>query len=180
MIEPLAAAVRVRLLRHARATLAAATHGTELPAPPTDDAFREPSVVFVTLKCDGELRGCVGNPYEKQALIEAVGLMTRRAALDDPRFAPMAADEVHRTTIEISRLSPPVKATRYDIVLGTHGVWVKRRGREGLLLPQVAFDPAVDVEEFLALACQKAGLPDRAWQDESVTITVFEAEVFGE
>ncbi|MCZ6917183.1 MAG: AmmeMemoRadiSam system protein A [Gemmatimonadetes bacterium] len=180
MIEPLAAAVRVRLLRHARETLAAVTHGTDLPVPPTGDAFQQPSVVFVTLKCDGELRGCVGNPHEKQALIEAVGLMTRQAALEDPRFAPMAADEVQRTTIEISRLSPPVEATRHDIVLGTHGVWVKRRGREGLLLPQVALHHAVDVEEFLGLACQKAGLPELAWQDESVTITVFEAEVFGE
>ena len=180
MIEPLADAARLRLLQHARATLAAVTQGTELPAAPADDALQKPSVVFVTLRCDSELRGCVGNPHEPQPLSKAVGLMTRQAALNDPRFSPMSADDVSRATIEISRLSPPVEATPDDIVLGTHGVWVTQGGREGLLLPQVARDHALDVEDFLALVCQKAGLPAVAWRDEGVRLTVFEAEVFGE
>jgi AmmeMemoRadiSam system protein A len=167
-------------LQHARATLAAVTQGMELPAAPADDTLLELSVVFVTLLYERQLRGCVGNPHEPHPLSEAVGRMTRQAALEDPRFPPMTADEVAGTTIEISRLSPPVEATHDDIVLGTHGVWVKSAGREGLLLPQVARDHSLDLEAFLALVCQKAGLPAVAWRDEAVTLTVFEAEVFGE
>ena len=152
----------------------------ELPAAPADDGLQEPSVVFVTLRCDSELRGCVGNPHEPHPLSAAVGLMTRQAALDDPRFPPMSVADVVRATIEISRLSPPVEATPEEIVLGTHGVWVTLGGRDGLLLPQVARDHALDVEDFLGLVCEKAGLRAVAWRDEEVQLTVFEAEVFGE
>lgn len=180
MSEPLAEAARLRLLQHARAVLGAVAQGSALPPPPADDALQELSVVFVTLRCDGELRGCVGNPHEQHPLGAAVGLMTRQAALDDPRFPPMTADEAARATIEISRLFPPRHATPEEIELGTHGVWVSQGGRQGLLLPQVAREHALDLEGFLELVCHKAGLPGVAWREEGVTLTIFEAEVFGE
>ncbi|MCH8938747.1 MAG: AMMECR1 family protein [Gemmatimonadetes bacterium] len=106
--------------------------------------------------------------------------MTREAATQDPRFPPVTPEEAPQVQIEISRLSEPVEATRDEIVIGRHGLVIRRGHNVGLLLPQVAAEFGCDVEEFLGLACRKAELPASAWQDANVTISVFEAEVFGE
>jgi AMMECR1 domain-containing protein len=89
-------------------------------------------------------------------------------------------EEAPQVQIEISRLSEPVEATRGEIVIGRHGLVIGSGHNVGLLLPQVATEFDCDVEGFLELACRKAGLPASAWQDANVTISVFEAEVFGE
>src|SRR5256886_16989696 len=85
------------------------------------------------------------------------------AALDDPRFAPVTREELGSLALEISvlseptRLPAPVDAMR--VVVGRHGLMVRRERLVGLLLPQVAHEYHWGPEAFLAAACRKAGLP---------------------
>ena len=127
-------------------------------------------------------RCCVAvwETHASRALGDVVREMTRDAATQDPRFFPVGPEEVADLQVEISRLSTPVEADSKSIVIGRHGVIVRRGHQVGLLLPQVATEIGCDATEFLALACRKAGLPPAAWQESNVSINVFEAEVFGE
>ncbi len=180
MIEPLLPSDRKRLLEYARDTLKAVVEGREPGEPPRGGVLDEPAAVFVTLRRGEVLRGCLGQTHASRALGDVVREMTRDAATQDPRFSPVGPEEVADLQVEISRLSTPVEADSDSIVIGRHGVIVRRGHQVGLLLPQVATEIGCDATEFLALACRKAGLPPAAWQESNVSINVFEAEVFGE
>lgn len=135
---------------------------------------------FVTLKAHGQLRGCIGYPEPVKPLYQAVASATCSAALEDPRFPPVGAEELEEVTIGISVLTLPVRVRSIEeIVVGTHGLIVRKRGRSGLLLPQVATEHGLDRDSFLEHTAMKAGLPPDAWK-EGAEILRFAAEVFGE
>ena len=180
MIEPLLPSVRQRLLEYARETVKAVAEGREPGEPPSGGVLDEAGAVFVTLRRGAELRGCLGQTHPSHTLGEVVREMTRDAATRDPRFPPVSPEEVADLQIEISRLSTPAEADPDSVVIGRHGVIIRRGHQVGLLLPQVATEFGCDATEFLALACRKAGLPPAAWKEPNVSINVFEAEVFSE
>ena len=104
-----------------------------------------------------------------------------RAAFEDPRFPPLAAEELVDCDIEISVLSPPALLEDPEALeVGRDGLILEARGRSGLLLPQVATDWGFDRERFLAEVSRKAGLPAHAWRDPDARVWIFQAEVFGE
>jgi AmmeMemoRadiSam system protein A len=174
-------AERKTLLETARRSIAARFEGMRLPVPEATPALGTPCGAFVTLKIQGRLRGCIGHITATAPLIETVRDVALSSAFDDPRFPPLARDELERVRIEVSVLSP-FRRTRdpAEIRVGTHGILVRRGGRSGLLLPQVATEQGWEREEFLVHTCRKAGLPDDAWRDPDTTIEIFSAVVFGE
>ncbi|MFH1690524.1 MAG: AmmeMemoRadiSam system protein B [Candidatus Eisenbacteria bacterium] len=136
---------------------------------------------FVTLEKRGALRGCIGHVLAYKPLEQTVMEMAVQAALHDPRFPPVTADELDELTIEISVMSPLTAVEDVsEIEVGAHGLVIRDGGRSGLLLPQVATDYGWDRETFLQHTCAKAGLPPDAWKQEGVSILKFTAEVFGE
>lgn len=172
---------RRTLLATARASIAARFEGKAAPLPASTPALGRPCGAFVTLKIGGRLRGCIGRIAATAPLAETVRDVALSSAFDDPRFAPLERGELERVAIEVSVLSP-LRRTRdpAQIRVGTHGVLVRRGGRSGLLLPQVATEQGWGLEEYLAHACRKAGLPDDAWRDPETVIETFTAVVFGE
>jgi AmmeMemoRadiSam system protein A len=137
--------------------------------------------VFVTLKIQGNLRGCIGHVTPQYPLAEAVARMAVQSAGHDPRFSPVSAQEIPQLSIEISVLTPPVRIKGpEDILIGRHGLIIEKGHYRGLLLPQVATEQKWDAITFLGKTCWKAGLPERAWHDPDTTIESFEAIVFGE
>ena len=169
------------LLETARRTISARFSGTLPVLPEGTPALRTPCGAFVTLKVHGRLRGCIGHISAAAPLVETVRDVALASAFEDPRFPPLARDELDQVGIEVSVLSP-FRRTRDpgEIRVGTHGILVKRGGRSGLLLPQVATEQGWDREKFLVHTCRKAGLPDDAWRDPDTTIEIFSALVFGE
>lgn len=147
-----------------------------------DAALNAPCGVFVTLHEQGELRGCIGNMTAAQPLVESVRDMAIASATEDPRFAPLRLAELAHVDIEISVLSPLEKVrSADDIVLGKHGVVVKKGFSSGVFLPQVALETRWSKEEFLSYLClHKAGIPADSWKDPRTELYVFTAEVFGE
>lgn len=139
---------------------------------------------FVTITERGSLRGCIGHIAADRDLGAVVRDMTVAAAEDDPRFAPVALDELGSVALEISVLSDPQRlgppADPGHLVVGRDGLIVRRAAKIGLLLPQVAAEHSWGPEAFLAAACRKAGLAPEAWQQDSTEVFTFQAEVFGE
>ena len=145
-----------------------------------DPLLREKRGAFVTLKTDGELRGCIGYPVPVLPLEETIAEMAVAAASQDYRFTPLTPEEFGRTVIEISVLSlpRPVK-TPDEVIVGRHGIIISKGPSRGLLLPQVPLEYGWDRETFLRHGSLKAGLPGDAWK-KGARIEVFEAQVFSE
>ncbi len=152
--------------------------------------------VFVTIetiikndqgKWERALRGCIGYPEPLKPLIEATIDAAIAAAVEDPRFPPMRANELDSVIFEVSVLTPPQKV-RYSkpeellklIKIGRDGIIVEKGMFKGLLLPQVPVEYKWDIQEYLANACIKAGLPPNSWKNGSVNIYVFQAQIFAE
>jgi len=115
---------------------------------------------FVTLKSPNlRLRGCIGRVATEDSLYQNICELTVSAAFEDPRFDAVTREEARSLNLEISILGPLKPVTNWDnIVIGAHGLKVTGRGRQGLLLAQVATEQGWDVEEFKAETCVKAGL----------------------
>ncbi len=173
---------RARLLSVARQAIEAAVAGEAAADTQTDDPqLAKVQGAFVTLKEQGQLRGCIGHIEGHFPLIETVHEMAVSAALQDPRFPPVRPEEIADLSIEISVMSPIMKVSDIEeIQVGRDGLIISAGPHRGLLLPQVPVEWDWDREEFLCHTCLKAGLPGDAWQRGDVTIERFEAEVFGE
>ncbi len=167
---------RKTLLELARDAVAAAASGDDLPTLRNPNGpLREKGAVFVTLRCGGELRGCIGHIEAHEALWESVRDMAASAAVRDPRFSPLRPEELPGIDVELSVLSPMTPIQPGQIVIGTHGLYVKKDGISGLLLPQVAIEWNWGPEEFVRRTFDKAGLRH---PDPQVRLYGFSAEHF--
>lgn len=136
--------------------------------------------VFVTYFESGALRGCIGTLRPVYPLAVGTAMMARAAALEDPRFPPIAESELAGITYEISVLTPlELMEDPLSVRIGTDGLLIVKDGRSGVLLPQVPAEAGwTTAEQFLEGLCQKAGLPSGSWGD-GATLFRFQAEVFG-
>lgn len=135
---------------------------------------------FVTLKKEGQLRGCIGNILPEDELGRTVGRVAWQAAMNDPRFRPVEPEELDNLEIEISVLTPmkPISDPA-GIVVGRDGVLLHKEGRSAVFLPQVAPENDWNRTEMLENLCTKAGLPTGCWKQNAIFRT-FQAEVFSE
>jgi AmmeMemoRadiSam system protein B/AmmeMemoRadiSam system protein A len=136
--------------------------------------------VFVTLKQRGRLRGCIGHREADRPLCQVVGSMALQAAFNDRRFTPLAPEELDRTEIEISLLSPLTRIGDPEkIVIGRDGVLLSKQGRGAIYLPEVAVEQGWSREQMLRQLCRKGGLPADAWR-EGAELYTFQTVVLHE
>ncbi len=177
-----------RLLEIARETVETYVKTKKLPKFSNDyPALEKHLGAFVTIKKQGQLRGCIGlfsvqgGPASGgQSLYQVVSEMALAAATKDNRFRPVTEDELKDLEYEISVLSPLRKVDIWEeIKIGKHGVQIKKGLRTGVFLPQVATDNNWDLDTFMGALCtQKAGLSADCWKDPETDIYVFTAQVF--
>ena len=72
-----------------------------------DQSYDSHCGTFVTLKIEGQLRGCIGNLTSTETVLDGITRNALNAAFHDPRFAPLSQDELDRTASEVSILSEP-------------------------------------------------------------------------
>jgi AmmeMemoRadiSam system protein A len=168
------------LLRLARAALEQHL-GRQVEPVAIDDSgiLLEEFGAFVTLRLDGNLRGCMGSLVARQRLRDEVQRVTLLAADRDPRFPPVSPEELDRLTIEVTILGPLEPVTdESEIEIGVHGLFLVHGRHRGTLLPQVASSRGWSRSEFLEHLCLKAGLPVTSWQ--GAELYRFTAQSFSE
>lgn len=171
------------LLGIARESIKAGVNGTKPGTPDAvklTSALREPLGAFVTITVNGNLRGCIGRFTSPDPLYRVVEVMAREAAFGDPRFPALSAKEYPEIKLEISVLGPMKKISDIsEIVIGKHGIYLKKGIMSGTLLPQVASERGWSVNEFLGYCARdKAGIGWEGWKNAE--IFVYEALVFDE
>jgi MEMO1 family protein len=148
------------------------------PIPELSENLQYRCGAFVSVYVDGELRGCIGTFSEEESLYINVGKMAVSAATEDSRFRSIQADELSRLELEISILTPRKRIfDPSEIIIGKHGIFLKRGLNRGTLLPQVAVKQEWTPEEFLGnCARYKAGIGWEGWKNAE--IYTYEAIVF--
>jgi len=160
------------LVTTARQTIARAlgVQGSQAGLMADHPALRRLGATFVTLHgANGQLRGCVGRLEATRPLGDDVRANALAAAFEDPRFAPLRADEWPRLQIEVSLLDPaePLRVrseaeAAAALRPGIDGVVFEWRDVRATLLPQV-WRQLPDAADFIAALKRKAGLAAGSW-----------------
>lgn len=136
------------------------------------DWLQQKAACFVTLTQQDQLRGCIGTLEAHRPLLDDVTHNARAAAFQDPRFSPLTSDELSRTEIEISLLSPMQSLNFSDeqdalkqLQPGTDGLVFEFDRYRSTFLPQV-WEQLPEVTDFIVHLKQKAGLPADFWADD--------------
>lgn len=181
------------LLWLARQTIAQRLGLVQAPAPERQIAealasprLQEQCGVFVTLKCGGSLRGCIGCLSAAETVIDGVRDNALKAAFSDPRFPPLTAAELPGLQIELSVLTP-LEPLVYDDAAellsrlhpGRDGVLIEQGGRSATFLPQV-WEQLPEPQIFLEHLCRKAGLPGSAWREGNLRVKTYQVQSFVE
>jgi AmmeMemoRadiSam system protein A len=149
------------------------SHVTHKRIPPPDglESFLpQRAGVFVSLKKHGQLRGCIGTTEPTTAsIIAEVEQNAISAATGDPRFEPVAENELPDLVYSVDVLKPAEEIRGMDeLDPRRYGVIVKKGRRRGLLLPNLE---GIDTPaEQVAIAKRKAGIA----ADEAVELERFE------
>ena len=113
---------------------------------------------FVTLKQNGQLRGCIGTtePWQENLALE-IQHNALAAGTQDPRFRPVRREELDTLSFTVDVLGELEKiAGPEELDPWRYGVVVRQRGKSGLLLPHLE---GVDtVSDQISIAKQKAGI----------------------
>jgi AmmeMemoRadiSam system protein A len=172
---------RRALLHLARQAVVEAVARESLPENiPYNGIFSRRCGAFVTLHVQHRLRGCIGVIEAGEPLGDIIVRCAASAALQDPRFPPVRAEDLASLQIEISLLSPPAPIRLEQVEIGRHGLLVSNGSQRGLLLPQVAVEHRLTAEQFAQETCRKAQLPPDAWQQPGIQMLGFTCEVFSE
>ncbi|MFC2001185.1 AmmeMemoRadiSam system protein B [Chloroflexota bacterium] len=141
------------------------------PAESTPE-MKEKAGVFVSIHKLGELRGCIGTfePQEDNVAEEVIHNAIK-SATRDPRFFPVAPNELDKLDYSVDVLTPPepvVHESQLDPK--KYGVIVEAGWRRGLLLPDLEGVDSAD--EQIEICRQKAGIGP----DEPVKLYRFEVK----
>jgi AmmeMemoRadiSam system protein A len=130
---------------------------TPIPQDVNQELTSQRKGVFVSLKQNGELRGCIGTFLPSTLNIaEEIIKNAVSAAFDDPRFTPLRLNELWDIDISVDVLETPEPTSKSDLDPKIYGVIVAKGQKRGLLLPNL--DGIDTVEEQLNIALNKAGI----------------------
>lgn len=129
-----------------------------------DCVFEQAGASFVTLKLNGDLRGCIGSITAYQSLIKDLQKNAHAAAFFDNRFKPLTLNEFLNIELEISLLSKPERITfEYEsdliekIIPYRDGIIIRDGIKRAVFLPEV-WEQIPDKTKFLKELKIKAGL----------------------
>ena len=144
------------------------------------------SGIFVTLKKNNALRGCIGHVDPVGTTHDTLRSAAIAAATQDNRFPPVSAGEMDEIAVQVTIIGPMIhmgtSPSMYPDTIreGIDGLCVKKGETIGLLLPQVRLEYAWSALEFLEQTCQKAGLDHNCWKRPDVDVYRFEGHGFAE
>ncbi|HOA97135.1 MAG TPA: AmmeMemoRadiSam system protein A [Acetivibrio saccincola] len=141
-----------------------------------DEMLKNKAGTFVSIKKNGELRGCIGTilPTKENIALEIISNAIS-SGTRDPRFNAVREDELDSLSYSVDVLLEPEPIDSIeDLDVKKYGVIVRAGFRTGLLLPNLE---GVDTpEEQVSIALRKAGISPK----ENYSMERFEVIRYGE
>ena len=159
----------VRLARTALENYVLGRPEPQVNAAEVPKEFKRRAAVFVSIKKNGSLRGCIGTVYPRYSdIIEEVKHNAVSAGIHDPRFYPVQPDELEELVYSVDVLTEPEPVNSIEqLDPKKYGVIVTKGSKSGLLLPNLE---GVDTaRQQVSIAKEKAGLN----KDDEVTLERF-------
>lgn len=134
------------------------------------DLLKKRAGVFVSLKMDGKLRGCIGTiTPTTESIADEIIQNAISSGLEDPRFYPVSEDELSKLEYSVDVLEEAEKIDSIDqLDPKRYGVIVSLGNKRGLLLPNL--EGVNTALEQVNIALQKAGIS----QNENYSLERFE------
>ena len=149
------------------------------------EPLREHRATFVTLKHQGQLRGCIGTLEAYRPLVKDVAANAYAAAFSDPRFRPVTDAQLPDLKISISILMPSEELSfENEVELigqlrpGVDGLILQEGSYRGTFLPSV-WESLPDKHQFLEHLKRKAGLATDYWSDK-IRVYRYTTQSFGQ
>lgn len=161
----------VRLARQTIEAYVGERKQISIPKDLPEEMYESRAGVFVSLKEEGRLRGCIGTiaPVQKN-IAEEIIANAISASTKDPRFHPVQPDELDKLVYSVDVLGTPEAITSPDeLDVKRYGVIITKGRKRGLLLPNL--DGVDTVEDQITIAKQKAGI---STYDDDVQLERFE------
>lgn len=129
-----------------------------MPENLSEDMYIKQSGVFVSIKREGMLRGCIGTMIPTKASIaEEIIDNTIQAATNDDRFSEISEAEFDDLEVSVDILSPLEKVKSIDeLDIKKYGVVVSNDSKTGLLLPNL--EGVNDENHQVEIVLEKAGI----------------------
>ena len=134
--------------------------------------LHQPKACFVTLKINGDLRGCIGSLKAQRSLLADLKANALAAAFHDPRFEPLTGDEFDNTRIEVSLISAiePIYFVNEQDALNQlrpaiDGIIFEYQNHRSTFLPQM-WESLPTPQLFMAVLKKKAGLSPSFWAED--------------
>ena len=160
----------VRLARQTIETFVRTGEKIKIPEGLPEEMASRQAGVFVSIKKEGRLRGCIGTIMATQpSLAREIIDNAISASSRDNRFSPIEPEELELLSISVDVLGETERITSpRELDAKRYGVIVTKGRRRGLLLPNLE---GVDrVEDQIAIARRKAGIRE----EEEVALERFE------
>ncbi|MCG8485798.1 MAG: AmmeMemoRadiSam system protein A [Clostridia bacterium] len=162
----------VRLARRALEAYVNEQITIDLPSYTQEDLKTKKAGVFVSIKKDGQLRGCIGTtqPVENNIGKEIIR-NSIHSGTQDPRFYPVDRDELEQLVYSVDVLGEPEEIfSKEELDVKKYGVIVEKGFRKGLLLPNL--EGVETIEDQLNIALKKANIT----KDEKYKMYRFKVE----
>jgi AmmeMemoRadiSam system protein A len=129
----------------------------QLPEYVTEEMKNIKRGVFVSLKKQGDLRGCIGTIFPVTGNVaEEIIRNAMEAGLNDPRFNEVEEEELMDIDFSVDVLTEPEPSSKEELNPKEYGVIVRTKFKSGLLLPYL--EGVNTVEEQISMVLQKAGI----------------------
>lgn len=146
--------------------------GKKISAPEDlpEEMYERRAGVFVSIKEEGRLRGCIGTIQAVQpSVAEEIIENAVSASVRDPRFDPIEPEELDKLVISVDVLGDTQEIdSAGELDVKRYGVIVTKGYKRGLLLPNL--DGVDTVREQIQIAKRKAGIGE----NEPVKLERFE------
>jgi AmmeMemoRadiSam system protein A len=138
----------------------------DVPQDLTKELYENKNGVFVSIKKEGRLRGCIGTiSPTKENIAQEIIDNAISASTRDPRFNPIEEHELHDLQISVDILFPPEDITsKNELDVKRYGVIVSSGIKKGLLLPNL--DGVDTIDQQISISLEKAGI--KPYEDYSL------------
>jgi len=148
----------ISLARKAINTFVEKHEKIDVPGDASEELCINQAGVFVTIKREGRLRGCIGTMSPTKASIaEEIIDNAIQAAVKDSRFTEVQMEELGELEISVDVLSHLEDVeSKEQLDINQYGIVVTKDYRRGLLLPNLS--GVKDVDNQIEIALEKAGI----------------------